>query len=316
VTEPARVVLITGASSGIGRAVATQAARAGDHVVLVARGRAALDDVAVECEKGGAASVLVVAADVGDDAAVERLVDEVLTWHDRIDGVMHCAGVVAYGRTEDVPAEVFDGVLRTNLAGAVNVARHVLPVLRRQRAGLIVYVGSVIGHIAVPLMSPYVVSKWGVRALARQLKIENSDLPGVQVSYLAPGGVDTPIYAQGANYMGIVGRPSPPVVSPERVARAAMRQFDRPRARAQVGLANHVMRFGFTALPAVFDRMVGPLFGLSAVDRNQPVPPTAGNVLSTRQEGNQVHGGQGSALAGIGRNLALVVADARRRVTG
>jgi short-subunit dehydrogenase len=312
VTRPARVILVTGASSGIGRAIAARAAREGDHLVLVARGRAALDDVAAECESLGAASVLVVPADVGVDADAQRAVDATVGRHGRIDGVMHCAGVAAYGRTEDVPAEVFDGLLRTNLTGSVNVARHVVPVLRRQREGLFVLVGSVIGHIAVPSMSPYVVSKWGVRALARQLKIENSDLPRLQVSYLAPGGVDTPIYEQAANYAGVVGRPPPPVAPPDRVARAAMRQFDRPRARSQVGVANDVMRFGFTALPAVYDWLVGPLFRVAAVDRTQRTEPTPGNVLSTRPGGNHARGDQQGALANIGRNLALVVADIRR----
>jgi NAD(P)-dependent dehydrogenase (short-subunit alcohol dehydrogenase family) len=300
-------VLVTGASSGIGRAAALQVAEAGDHVVLLARGESALAEVAAECLAGGAASAETVVADVGDDAAVAAAFAQTLETHDRIDTVLNCAGVVAYGRTEEVPADVFDAVLRTNLSGAVNVVRHAVPVLRRQEQGSLVLVGSVIGHIAVPGMSPYVLSKWGVRALARQVSLENRDLPHVHVSYLAPGGVDTPIYAQAANYTGLTGRPPPPVASPERVARVALGLVRHPRARVQVGFANDVMRLGFSALPWAFDLLVGPLVQVAAKDRTDPVAPTSGNVLAPNEAGNRVHGDQGNAVLGVARNLRTVV---------
>jgi NAD(P)-dependent dehydrogenase (short-subunit alcohol dehydrogenase family) len=309
VSQDPRVIVVTGASSGIGRAVALQAAEGGDHVVLVARGEPPLQQVAQECEAKGAGSTLVVPTDVGVDAEVEKLVTAVTSQHGRLDAVVHCAGVVAYGRTEDVPVEVFDQVLRTNLNGSVNIARHVIPVLRRQEAGSLVLFGSVIGHIGVPGMSAYVLSKWGVRALARQLQLENRDLPDVTIAYLAPGGVDTPIYEQAANYDGFAGRPPPPVASPEHVARVALKRLDRPRARTQVGLANNIIRFGFNAVPWAFDTLVGPLFTFAATDRTTPVPPTDGNVLSSNFTGNQLHGAQGGALLGVGRNIVA-------RVTG
>ncbi|MEV7397361.1 SDR family NAD(P)-dependent oxidoreductase [Aeromicrobium sp. NPDC092404] len=308
-TSDPRVLVVTGASSGIGRAVALQSAEAGDHVVLVARGEPPLQQVARECEAAGAASALVLPTDVGDDAEVEKLMTAVTSQHGRIDAVVHCAGVVAYGRTEEVPVDVFDGVLRTNLTGSVNIARHAIPVLRRQRAGSLVLFGSVIGHIGVPGMSAYVLSKWGVRALARQLQLENRDLDDVTIAYVAPGGVDTPIYEQAANYDGFAGRPPPPVLSPERVARITLRRLDRHRARTQVGIANDLMRFGFNAVPWAFDMLVGPLFRFGAIDRTTHVEPTQGNVLESNFAGNLLHGAQGNALVGIGRNVIA-------RVTG
>jgi short-subunit dehydrogenase len=208
---------------------------------------------------------------------------------------------------------VFDGVLRTNVTGSVNLARHVVPVMRRQEHGALVLVGSVIGHIGVPGMSPYVVSKWAVRALARQLQLENRDLPDVEVLYAAPGGVDTPIYAQAANYSGVVGRPPPPVASPEKVARQLLRLVDHPRPRAQLALTNQVMRFGFNGLPRLFDVLVGPLFVVAAKDRTTPVPDGPGNVLHSSPAGNRLHGDQGNPILGIGRNLLDV---ARSRLKG
>jgi short-subunit dehydrogenase len=309
--EP-RVVLVTGASSGIGRATVLAAAAAGDHVVLVARDESALIEVEKDCLTAGAASTVVVRADVGEDDEVERCVRAALRVSGSIDVVVNAAGVVAYGRTEEVPTEVFDGVLRTNVTGSVNVARHVLPVLRRQKCGVLLLVGSVIGHIAVPGMTPYVLSKWGVRALARQLQLENRDLAHVHIVYAAPGGVDTPIYTQAANYSGVIGRPPPPVSSPERVAERILRLVDRPRPSVQIGITNHVMRLGFGTLPWLFDVLVGPLFTVAATDRTTPVSPTSGNVLQSVPKDNRLHGHQGNAMVGLGRNL-VAAAAARRK---
>ncbi|MCW2831354.1 MAG: hypothetical protein JWP31_2046 [Aeromicrobium sp.] len=315
-TGQPRVIVVTGASSGIGRATALRAADEGDHLVLVARGPNALEDVARQCRTSGAASVMVVPTDVGDDDAVAACFAAVQEAHPQIDAVVNAAGVVAYGRTEDVPVEVFDGVLRTNLNGSVNVARHALPIFRAQQAGTLVLVGSVIGHIAVPSMSPYVLSKWGIRALARQLHLENSDEPDVHIAYVAPGGVDTPIYVQAANYDGFVGRPPPPVAGPEKVARIILKRLDHPRARTQVNVSNDIIRLGFSVLPGVYDRLVGPLFRLAATDRTTPVEPHEGNVLAPREQGNHLRGDQGSSVSGIARNAVALVKSATSRVAG
>ena len=309
--RPPRVVLVTGASSGIGEAAAHRVARRGDHLVLLARGRDALDRVARDCDALGAASTSVVTADVSKDDEVEAAVATTMARHGWIDTVVGCAGVVAYGRVEDVPVEVFDQVVATNLLGSVNLARHVLPVMRTQGAGSIVLVGSVIGHVAVPDMAAYVVSKWGVRALVRQLQVDNRDCPGVRIDYVAPGGVDTPIYRQAATYGDAAGRPPFPVTSPERIAERALAVADGKRGGGQVGLANEVIRFGFTALPWAYDRLVGPLFALAAQDQTVEVSPDPGNVLRSRDELNGLRGGHGSALLAIGANAVEL---ARRRV--
>lgn len=308
-----RVVLVTGASSGIGEAVARRAASRGDHVVLLARGRDALERVAADCDALGAASTLVAVADLGDDAQVAQAVARAVADHDRLDVVVSCAGVVAYGRIPDVPVEVFDRVVATNLLGSVSLARHVLPVLRSQDDGALVLVGSVIGHIGVPDMAAYVVSKWGVRGLFRQLRVDNRDRPGIRFAYVAPGGVDTPIYRQAATYGDSVGRPPFPVDAPEKIAARVLTAADAPWRGGQVGLSNDVIRFGFTALPWVYDRLVGPLFSVVAQDLVAPVVHGPGNVLASRQEHNGLRGRQGSALLGIGANLVELVRRGRRR---
>ncbi|WP_210502416.1 SDR family NAD(P)-dependent oxidoreductase [Nocardioides xinjiangensis] len=313
-TDPSpRVVLVTGASSGIGQAVAQQASSRGDHVVLLARGREALETVAESCEQLGAASVTVQPTDVSVDAEVAAAVATTMARHGRLDVVVGSAGVVAYGRIDEVPVDVFDQVVRTNLLGSVNLARHVLPVLRDQDEGSIVLVGSVVGHLGVPDMAPYVVSKWGVRGLVRQLQLDNRDRKGVRIEYVAPGGVDTPIYRQAATYGDSEGRPPFPVATPEHVAARILAVADGRRRGGQVGIANDVIRFGFTALPWAYDRLVGPLFAIAAQDLTTPPRSGPGNVLESRQEHNGLRGGHANALVAMGANVAEVV---RRRLNG
>lgn len=308
-----RVVLVTGASSGIGLAAAREAAERGDHVVLLARGVGPLEDAAEQCRRLGAASARVVAVDLLDAPAVESALNVVRRELGRIDVVIHSAGVVAYGRFEEVPAEVFETVVRTNVLGSANVSRAVLPAMRERNSGTLVLIGSVIGHIAPPYMSAYAISKWAVRALARELTIENRDRSGVHVCIVSPGGVDTPIYLQAANYLGQVGRPPPPVVSPEKVARVALRMADRPRARVQVGLTNGFIAAGFALFPWLYDALVTPLFVAAATDRRRPVDAHPGNVLASSPAGNRLHGDQGNPAATI---LGNVLATLRSSVGG
>jgi NAD(P)-dependent dehydrogenase (short-subunit alcohol dehydrogenase family) len=306
-----RVVVVTGASSGIGRAVAHRAADQGARLVLVARGRSSLEEAATECRDRGAATVTVHPVDVGDDDAVRRLVAAVVGEHGRIDAVVHAAGVVAYGRAESVPAELFDGLLRTNLLGSANVARHVLPVLRGQGEGDLQLVGSIVGHITVPGMSAYAISKWGIRALAQHLRIENRDRPGVRIGYIAPGGVDTPIYTQAATVSGWLGRPPPPVMTPERAAATTLGRLGRRNPRAQLSAFNDVIRFLHVALPGVYGVLVGPLVDLLAVDLTDRVPPTSGNVLESRPDGNALQGERPGIVAGLLHNLTAKLKDGR-----
>jgi NAD(P)-dependent dehydrogenase (short-subunit alcohol dehydrogenase family) len=198
--------------------------------------------------------------DVRDDAAVRDAVDGLVGTTGRLDGVISCAGVVAYGRIEHLSASLFDGVVGTNLLGSANVLRHTLPHLRARGRGSVVLVGSLIGHLAVPTMSAYTVSKWGVRALALQAVIENRDVRGLHVSYVSLPGVDTPIYRQGGHAGGPAGRPPPVVWSPEKAADLVVPVLGRPRPVTHGGAFDRLTRLGFTVLPQVYDAWVGPLF--------------------------------------------------------
>lgn len=267
------VVLVTGASSGIGRAAALEGARRGDHLTVLARSEDELRELVDECRALGAASAWVAAADVTDDDRIAEVLDEVVSRHGRLDAVLHCAGIVTYGRTEQVPPDDFQAVLTTNLLGSAVLARHVVRVLRRQEHGVLVLVGSLLGHITVPEMTPYVVSKWGVRALAKQLVLENVDLPHVHVVHVSPGSVDTPIYDNALDSAGAVNAPPPPVISPERAAQVVYRQVRSPRAESQTALANYPLIWAHDLVPFLWRRLVGPVFRTLSRRHHDPESP-------------------------------------------
>ncbi len=284
-----RVVLITGASSGIGRASAHRLATTGDRLVLVSRSGETLEQVSQECRARGAADVLVVVADVGERDQVEHALDTAVRAYGRVDAVIHSAAVLAYGEFVDIPPEVFDRVLQTNVTGSANVARAALRQFDVQGRGSLVVIGSVLGKIATPFMTPYCTSKWALHGLVRTLQIETRRKREIHVSLVSPGGVDTPVYDQAGTYAGRSGHPPPPVSRPETVAAAAVRAIDRPGREIAVGPVNWVMVAGFRVLPGAFDVMVRPLMKTLGMGRS-PVEAGPGNVFEPVPALEKVHG--------------------------
>jgi NAD(P)-dependent dehydrogenase (short-subunit alcohol dehydrogenase family) len=313
------VVVVTGASSGIGRATAVACARRGDRVVLAGRAEESLRAAEAECVAAGG-TTLAVPTDVTDGAAVDALLAAAVARFGRVDAVVHAAAVLAYGRFETVPAAVFDRVVTTLVLGTANVARAALARFAAQGGGHLVLVGSLLGTIAAPYMSSYVTGKWAVHGLARTLRIEARRTPGVEVSLVSPGAVDTPVYAQAASYAGRAGRPPPPVDRPEKVARVIVRTLDRPRRAVSVGPANGLILAGFRTLPPVYDALVLPLMGVFGLSRRR-VEPHTGNVFAPRPAADAPSGRWGrqwmrpavAATLAVGAGAAAHGIRARRR---
>lgn len=281
-----RVVLIVGGTSGIGLATARRLAARGDVVVVGARDQARVAEVAADLGRAATA----VRLDVVDAASVAAAVAAVVRDHGRLDAVVTTAQVMAYGTLEQVPTDVFATVVDTAVMGTVHLARAVLPVLREQGGGHLVVVGSLLGEIAVPSMSAYCTGKWGQLGLVRGLQLETRRERNIHVSLVLPGAVDTPIYHQAASYAGSAGSAPPPVVGPDRVARACEAVLDRPRRMVHVGPANRVTVTGFRLLPAVYDRLAGPLVGRVAL-RGPAVAEESGNVSRPQPAAEGLRGG-------------------------
>ncbi len=293
-------VVITGASSGIGRATAHAFAERGARLVLAARSASSLQEVARECRDRGAEAMVVV-TDVSDEVQVHDLARAAVGEFGRVAAWVGAASVFSYGTFEQTPPEVFRQVLETNLFGQVHGARAVLPLFRSQGSGVLVLVGSLYSRITSPYLSPYITSKFGLLGLAEVLRQELRDVRGASVCAILPATIDTPIYQHAANYTGRRVHPLPPVTDPRRVARAIVRAVERPRPVSVVGQVQRLGVLAHAAVPRLYDRAVGPVMDLVAL-RGGPVPDTPGTVFQPAHDTNQVHGHWRSSLA---RHLGL-----------
>jgi SDR family mycofactocin-dependent oxidoreductase len=198
-----RVALVTGAAHGQGRAAALALAREGAHVAALDVAKplaypgygmgtsAELESLAAECRALGVTG-LPFAADVRDDAAVSRAVEETVTQLGRIDVLFNNAGICGYGLAHELTEEAWDAMLDINLKGAWVVARRVIPHMVRQRSGVIINNSSVLGLRGAARLSHYVASKWGLVGLTKSWAIELAP-HNVRVVSIHPTGVNTPM---------------------------------------------------------------------------------------------------------------------------
>lgn len=186
-----KVVLITGASSGIGAALAREAAGQGAHLVLIARRLDRLKPLAAECENRGVRA-LAIEGDVTREGSIESAVEKALAHFKKIDVVIANAGFGVAGSFEDLKLEDYRRQFETNVFGVLRTAYATLDALKRSR-GHLVLLGSVAGHVALPGSSPYSMSKFAVRAMAEAVT-EELRASGVSVTLISPGFVDSEIW--------------------------------------------------------------------------------------------------------------------------
>jgi NAD(P)-dependent dehydrogenase (short-subunit alcohol dehydrogenase family) len=184
-----QVVIVTGASSGIGEATARRLARGGAKVVISARRQDRLDALACELDPSGA-NVLAVAGDVTSDADRRHLVDATLAKFGRIDGLVNNAGYGTRGPVELVPVDAIRRTFETNVFSLVALTQLVTPHMRAQGGGCIINIGSVAGKIARPLSTVYDSTKHALEALTDGLRGELKPF-GVRVTLIRPGFIIT-----------------------------------------------------------------------------------------------------------------------------
>ncbi|XXT17594.1 SDR family oxidoreductase [Sorangium sp. So ce429] len=297
-----KVVVITGASSGVGRITARLFAERGAAVVLAARTRETLEEVAAECESAGGRS-LVVPTDVRGEEAVRELARRAVEAFGRVDVWVNNAAVTLFARTEEAPYEAYRQVIETNLFGYIHGARAVLPHFRGQGRGVLINVASVASVVGQPYTSAYCVTKFGIRGLGESVRQELLDAPDIHVCTLMPATIDTPLFQHAANYTGRAVQAMPPVASAERIGRAIVRLAVRPRRELIVGGAAKLMAAQHDLAPGLTERMMA-----RQVDRNhlqdRPAPPTPGNLFESMPHVSGVSGGWKGAGGGLGRKLA------------
>lgn len=220
-----RVVVVTGASSGIGETTARAFGRAGDHVVLTARRADRLLRVAAELPEAH-----VVPADLTRPDHITRIVRETLRRYGQIDVLVNNAGLGRYDWIERLTEEEIRHELAVNLIAPILLVKAVAPAMQAQRRGVIINVGSVAARIAAPTMAIYNATKFGLdgfsEALRRELRPQ-----GIHVCILYLGGVAGTEFGQHRRVLPGASTPRWLQLTPDRVARAIVHLADRPRAR-------------------------------------------------------------------------------------
>ncbi|MBW0103965.1 SDR family oxidoreductase [Pseudonocardia sp. KRD291] len=285
------VVVVTGASSGIGRATALELARRGADPVLVARRADALHDVARQCELAGARP-LVVPADVTDETAVHAVVAQAQERLGPVDGWVNAASVMQFGALWEVPAADVARVLEVNVMGAVHGCQAVLPGMMARGRGVLVNVSSLLGAIALPFGGSYSMSKFALRALGAGLRQElrRAGATGVEVCTVLPVAVDTPIWQVAATLTGRNPLPPPPVLPPERVATEIVDRIRSPRREAVVGgVAARALLAAHSVVPSVAERLLDVVMDLMTPG-SRTGPPGPGNLYEPAPGTGSVRG--------------------------
>jgi short-subunit dehydrogenase len=284
-----RVVVITGASSGIGRATAHAFARQGDHVVLAARRAEMLAEVERECAALGG-SAMVVPTDMTVEAQVEELGRRTIERFGRIDVWFNNAGVGIFGRFEDLPTDAWKRVIETNVFGYMHGARVALRQFRAQGRGVLIQNASIVGRTAKPDSTAYATSKFAVRGFSEALRMEVLDDPGIEICTVLPSVIDTPFFDHAANYSHHKVRAMPPVYSADEVASTVLQLVEHPRAEVVVGSAGKVGTMLKPLLGGVGTRVAGRAMNAGFLAEG-PTSPTAGTLFEPMRDGMRISGG-------------------------
>lgn len=286
-----QVVVITGASSGSGRAAALEFAHYQTKVVLAARNEAALNEVKTECE-GLGSEVLVVPTDTSDSKAMIALANAANDWRGKIDIWVNNAGVLAAGDFDKTPMAVHEQVIKTNLLGYMNGAHAVLPIFKSQGFGTIINNISIGGFLPVPYGAGYTAAKFGLRGWSEALKGELTEWPDIHVCDLFPAFLDTPGIQHAGNHTGKVLKPAPPVYDPVRLAQAMVKVASDPSSNTYVGSTSLLLKFGHAVFPELMTKMTGMVMR-RYLNQAAPIALTDGNVFTTVDYGMSTHGGFG-----------------------
>ncbi|WP_294276490.1 SDR family NAD(P)-dependent oxidoreductase [uncultured Chryseobacterium sp.] len=309
-----KTVVITGGTSGVGRATVEAFALEGCHIVIAARGKEALDETVALCRDLEVA-VIGVPTDVSVAEEVENLVQTALQFNGRIDIWVNNAGVMSSGKFEEIPMEVNEQVIKTNLFGYMHGAYSVLPVFKRQQEGILINNISIGGFMPAPYSAVYSSTKFGIRGMMECLQGEISDFADIHICNIYPQIQRSTGNMHSAKYSGLDFKIPPFAADP------------RDTAASIVELAKHPKKEKFPDATSVFLKTVYGLFpkpiinvasaGMRLMMKIKNAPDDNGNVLKPSPEPHRIYGEtilpvpsrktKIALLAGLGLGIAYML---------
>jgi NAD(P)-dependent dehydrogenase (short-subunit alcohol dehydrogenase family) len=284
-----RVVVVTGASGGIGRATARLFAARGDTVALLARGERGLDGARHDAEALGATAATYV-VDTSDAAAVEKVADQIEEELGEIDVWVNVAFTSVFARFVDIEAEEFERVTRVTYLGFVNGTRSALRRMMPRDRGTIVQVGSTLAYRGIPLQSAYCGAKHATQGFHESVRTELlHEGSRVRVTMVQMPAVNTPQFSWVLSRLPRQAQPVPPIYQPEVAARAVLYAADHPRRREYwVGGTTAATLLANAVAPGLLDRYLART-GYDAQQTDQPKPPDQPANLWDPADGDEGH---------------------------
>ncbi|MEW2375172.1 SDR family oxidoreductase [Micromonospora sp. NPDC047812] len=268
-----QTVVVTGASAGVGRAVARRYAERGARLALLARGEAGLAAAERDCRERGASEVRTYRVDVADAGAVQQAADDVAHRFGGIDVWVNNAMVSVFAPAWEIPATEFRRVTEVNYLGTVHGTLAALRHMRARGRGAIVQVGSALAYRGIPLQSAYCASKHAVQGFNDSLRAELlHDCPGVKLSMVQLPAINTPQFSWVRTRLPRHPQPVPPIFAPEVAARAVVWAADHGPRELNVGGPTWRARLGDIVAPGLLDRKLAR-DGYDSQQTETPIDP-------------------------------------------
>ncbi len=273
-----QVVVVVGASSGIGRETALKFAQRGAKVVVSARSQPGIDSLVDEIKSftGEAIGIL---ADVSDFNQVKAIADKAVEQYGRIDSWVHNAAVELYASFEQTTPEEFKRVIDVNLMGQAYGAMAALPHIKREGRGALIHVSSIEARRSLPLQSAYAAAKHGIDGFLESLRVElqHEKLP-ISITNVMPASINTPLFSKARTKLGVKPQGVPPIYQPSLVSDAILDVAEHPKREVVVGGAGKIILLAQRISPSLVDAyMVRTAF--KGQRTNEPKAPDAPDNL-------------------------------------
>lgn len=308
-----QVVVIVGATSGIGRATARRMANRSARLVVTARDAEALNGLAQELSALGAGGVETVPGDVADAAHSQEIIDRALARFGRIDTWVHVAGVEIFASFDETQPEEFRRLIEVNLLGPAYAAKAALPALEQRGTGAFIAVSSVAADVPVPFQSAYSASKHGLDALLRSIRMElEQDGSAVTITQIQPYGIDTPLFGVALTRLNGPPRPAAPTYGPEVVAELIVHAAEHPSRELFAGGFGWLSAMTMRYAPRLGEAVIGRLAArMQTGDASQhPAAAGAGNLFKSAGA-HGARGGYGGRSFSIANRLQMMPGSVR-----
>ncbi|WP_066434616.1 SDR family oxidoreductase [Chryseobacterium sp. CCH4-E10] len=308
-----KTVVITGGSSGVGRAAAEAFALEGCNIVVAARGKEALDETVSLCRDLGVAA-LGVPTDVSIAADVQNLANKALQFNGRIDIWINNAGVMASGKFEEIPMDLNEQVIKTNLFGYMHGAYSVLPIFKKQQDGILINNISIGGFMPAPYSAVYSATKFGIRGMMECLHGEISDFPNVHICNLYPQIQRSTGNMHSAKFSGLDFKIPPFAADPRDTAAKFVELAKNPQKELFPDITSRLLTGIYQLFPKPIINTASAGMRMMMKLKNAPSDP--GNVMEPSTEPHRIYGDTMlpvpskktglAVMAGLGLGLAFM----------